>query len=228
VRVLELFAGIGGMALGLERAGMETVGLCEIDPACRFWLREHWPEVPIWEDVTTLTGVEVHERIGTVDLLAGGVPCQPFSSASRGRKAGTADARWLWPEMFRLTQELEPPWVVLENVAQFDGVALEQVASDLETGGYEVQALEIPACAVGCDHRRERLWILGYSDSHRESSRPVNAEVARMPWGDRDAGGVGPEDGLPGRMAALQAYGNAVVPQVAEAIGRAILSQALE
>lgn len=217
-----LFAGIGGMDLGLERAGMECRWQVEIDPFARKVLAKHWPNVKRYEDVRTVDWREV-ER---VDLIAGGFPCQPFSSSSRGRKRGMADDRWLWPAMCAAIQALHPAWVLGENVTQLDGPALEQVVSDLEAIGYEVAPpLEVPACAFGFDHWRARLWILGHADRNREPGRPVYAEASVLPRDSSHAGDVGEADGLPSRMDRLAGLGNAVVPAIPEWIGRHILSE---
>jgi len=112
LNVLDLFSGIGGFSLGLERAGMRTVAFCEIEPFCQAVLRKHWPGVPIFEDVRKLTASDLSEPI---DVICGGYPCQPFSVA--GKRLGAADDRHLWPEYFRLVKELRPAWVIGENVA---------------------------------------------------------------------------------------------------------------
>src|SRR5262245_3594292 len=192
--VLDLFSGIGGFSLGLERAGMRTVAFCEIDPYCRAVLAKHWPDVPIHGDIRSL-------KPPRVDVVCGGFPCQPFSSASAGKRRGVADDRYLWPEMRRIIEESKPRWVIGENVTHLDGVALEQVVSDLEECGYEVAPpCEIPACAVGHDHKRSRLWILGHANRDRQSGMFVDAEVARMSGPRDDAGGMGATNGLSGRL----------------------------
>lgn len=184
MRVLDLFSGIGGFSLGLERTGgFKTVAFCEIDPFCRRVLAKHWPDVPCYEDVRGLTVPE-----GFADVVVGGFPCQPFSSASRGRRIGREDDRFLWPEMLRIVRESEPSWVIGENVAHLSGVDFDAVVSDLEREGYEVQTLEIPACAVGHDHWRPRLWFLGYADRNRKPGGAVHAEMARLPGRGHDAG----------------------------------------
>lgn len=157
MRVLDLFSGIGGFSLGLERAGMQTVAFCEIDPFCQKVLKKHWPNVPIFNDIRTL------DYDGKVDLVCGGFPCQPFSSA--GKRKGKEDNRDLWPEMFRIVQRYKPTWVIGENVAGFVNMELERTATDLESEGYEVQAFLIPACAVGAPHQRNRIWIVAHADS---------------------------------------------------------------
>lgn len=159
MRVLSLFAGIGGFDLGLERAGMTVVGQCEIDPFCRAVLKKHWPDVPQYEDIRTLKG----EQVGPVDLVCGGYPCQPFSTA--GKRGGAEDDRHLWPEMRRLVEELRPAWVIGENVAGHITLGLDQVLSDLDALGYASRAFVIPAVAVDARHRRDRVWIVAHADS---------------------------------------------------------------
>lgn len=214
--VLDLFSGIGGFSLGLERAGMRTVAFCEIDPYCQAVLRKHWPDVPIHDDIRTL-------EPPSADVVCGGFPCQPFSTASAGKRKGQADDRYLWPEMLRVVRQVRPAWVVGENVAGIRELALEQVVSDLEGEGYEVATLDIPACAVGHDHRRSRYWFLGYANSDGQPERALNEEVAWLPGCGGDAGSMGKAYGLPTRMDRLRALGNSVVPQVVEVIGRAIM-----
>lgn len=151
-----------GFSLGLERAGMNTVAFCEIDPFCQKVLKKHWPDIPIHDDITKLDG---KQYAGTVDLICGGFPCQPFSVA--GRKAGTQDNRDLWPEMFRIIKESRPRWVIGENVANFVNMAFTRTAVDLESAGYEVWPVVIPACAIGAPHRRDRVWIIAYANGLR-------------------------------------------------------------
>lgn len=162
MKVLDLFSGIGGFSLGLERAGMQTVAFCEIDKFCQKVLKKHWPHVPIHEDITKLDG---KQYAGTVDLICGGFPCQPFSVA--GKQKGKDDNRHLWPEMLRIIKEVQPTWIIGENVPGIINMELEQVCIDLEAQGYEVQALIIPACAVNAPHKRNRVWILAHSTSRR-------------------------------------------------------------
>jgi DNA (cytosine-5)-methyltransferase 1 len=222
--VLDLFSGIGGFSLGLERAGMKTVAFCEIEPFCRAVLKKHWPSVPQFDDVRRLRG----EDVGPVDLVCGGFPCQPFSTASRGRRLGTEDDRYLWPEMLRVISETRPSWVIGENVIGLKPVEVEQVVSDLGAQDFNTVVMEIPACATLKDHWRPRNWFLGYSDRNGKSKRPVNAEMAvvqRRNNGARDARGPhGFSKGLDGLR--KRALGNAVVPQVVEIIGRAIMQTA--
>ena len=157
---LSLFSGIGGLDLAAEMAGFRTVGQCEWADYPTKVLEKHWPDVPRWRDIRTLTGESFHEktRLRTVDVISGGFPCQPFSVA--GKRRGKEDDRYLWPEMLRVISGLRPAWVVGENVAGIVNMALDQVYADLENEGYAVQALIIPACAVDAPHRRDRCAII--------------------------------------------------------------------
>ena len=164
MKVLDLFSGIGGFALGLERAGMETVAFCEYDEKARLVLNKHWPDVPMYNDVRTLAGEQLEkDGITDIGLICGGYPCQPFSTA--GKRQGEADDRHLWPEFFRLIKEIRPTWVIAENVAGHINMGLEDVLADLESEGYQCQTFLIPACAVDAQHRRDRVWIIAHSDS---------------------------------------------------------------
>jgi DNA (cytosine-5)-methyltransferase 1 len=214
-------SGIGGFDLGLERAGLEIKWQVEIDPFCRAVLAKHWPQVRRYEDLRT-----VGADLEWVDVICAGIPCQPVSSASRGRRRGTADDRWLWPSTRRVMALKRPSWFIGENVAHLDGPALEQMVSDLEALGYEVAPpLEIPACAFGFDHWRRRLWFLGHTNRNGQSGMPIDAEVAGLSIGGHDAGRVGAADGISTRVdrRRLAALGNAIVPQIAQWIGERLL-----
>ena len=156
MKVLDLFSGIGGFSLGLERAGMETVAFCENDKFCQKVLAKHWPDVPIHNNIEELDG---REYKGTVNLVCGGFPCQPFSVA--GQQRGKEDDRALWPEMLRVIREVEPAWVIGENVSGIIHMELDNVLSDLEGEGYSCQTFVIPACGVDARHKRNRVWIVG-------------------------------------------------------------------
>ena len=287
MRVLDLFSGIGGFSLGLEAAGMETVAFCERDPFCQAVLHKHWPNTPIHSDITELDG---YEYKGTVELVCGGFPCQPFSVA--GNRQGAEDDRALWPEMLRVIREVQPTWVVGENVTGIINMELDSVLSDLEAEGYATQTFVLPACAVDAKHRRDRVWIIAYheqrlvadsigeprrsrrihresdnqrrrsSEARRESVQPKHGEAQpnhtatcrkdvaythttreQQQTGHQQKGrrwisdgsqervalwepepNVGRvADGVPNRTHRLKSLGNAVVPQVVEQIGKAIM-----
>ena len=216
LRVLDLFSGIGGFSLGLERTGgFETVAFCEIHPPARRVLAAHWPKVPRYADVKHLSADP-----GSADVVCGGFPCQPYSTASAGKRKGAEDDRALWPEMRRLVQEAKPTWVIGENVAGFVGMDFERVVSDLESDGFEVFAPEIPAAAVGADHQRARIWIIGYSDKNRQSRRALHDETSRLRYSGPRPKRVGASYGLSEGMGL---FGNTVHPGIVTEIGRAIL-----
>ena len=178
---LSLFSGIGGLDLAAERAGFCTVGQCEWADYPTKVLEKHWPDVPRWRDIRTLTGGDFYERTGmrTVDVISGGFPCQPFSVA--GKRRGKEDDRFLWPEMLRVIEELRPAWVVGENVAGIISMAIDQVLSDLESIGYTCQAFVVPACAVDAPHRRDRVCIVAYRDGAGFGTRCNNRERGQIP-----------------------------------------------
>jgi len=179
LKVLDLFSGIGGFSLGLERtSGFETVGFCEIEPFCQQVLRKHWPDVPIYEDVRNLT----HD--GPVDVISGGYPCQPFSTA--GQRKGADDDRHLWPSMFACIKEHRPAWVIGENVAGHISMGLDAVLSDLESEDYACRTFLIPACALGASHRRDRLWIVAHAQSQRHGAGREQLDIYK-----EDGGQVG-------------------------------------
>jgi len=235
--VLSLFAGIGGLDLGLERAGMAVVGQVEIDPYCQRVLAHHWPEVPRHDDIHTTTTWWHDPAAGPrprVDVVAGGFPCQPVSQA--GRQLAQQDPRWLWDPMRDLIADLRPTWVIGENVPGLLRRGLGLVHTDLQRLGYRVRTGTITACALGAPHPRERLFILAHTlglgrcpwrhdparaatpagqHQDRRQARgsggwPAEPDVARMAYG------------IPAGMDRRRTLGNAVVPAVAEHIGRLI------
>ena len=169
MNVLDLFSGIGGFSLGLERAGMRTVAFCEIEPYCRAVLAKRWPGVPCYGDIRELTAARLDADGIAVDVICGGFPCQDISFAGKG--AGLAGARsGLWGEYRRLISELEPRWVVVENVSALLSRGLGDVLGNLAKIGYDAEWHCIPAAYVGAPHRRDRIWIVAYP------SRDVRAE----------------------------------------------------
>ena len=159
MRVLDLFSGIGAFSLGLERAGMTTAAFCEIDPYCRRVLAKHWPEVPCYDDVRSLTAERLRADGISVDVICGGFPCQDISVAGRG--AGISGERsGLWREFARIIGEVGPRYVLVENVAALLSRGLGDVLGDLAAFGYDAEWHCIPAAAVGAPHRRDRIWIM--------------------------------------------------------------------
>ena len=171
MRVLDLFSGIGGFSLGLERmSGFETVAFCEIEPFPRKVLAKHWPGVPCYDDVRTLTAARLAgDGITDINVITGGFPCQDLSSA--GKKAGMASGTrsGLWSEITRLISELQPDYVIVENVAALlsgpserRGGWFGRVLGDLAECGYNAEWENIPASSLGAPHRRERVWLVAY------------------------------------------------------------------
>jgi DNA (cytosine-5)-methyltransferase 1 len=178
LRVLDLFSGIGGFSLGLERTGgFETVAFCEIEEFPRKVLAKHWPDVPCFHDVRKLTRADID---GAVDVICGGYPCQPFSTA--GRRLGQKDDRHLWPEFARLVEEFRPTWVVGENVAGHISMGLDDVLSDLERLGYAARSFNIPACAVDAQHKRARIWTVAHSARERRGEAGQHRSEQSAEW----------------------------------------------
>lgn len=242
LRVLDLFSGIGGFSLGLERTGgFSTVAFCEIEEFPRRVLAKHWPEVPQYHDVTKLTG-DILERDGiAVDVITGGFPCQGFSIAGKG--LGLADPRsGLWGDTFRLISDLEPKFVLLENSAELLGRGLGDILRDLASIGYDAEWHCIPAGNIGAPHERDRIWIVAYPNGERRGeyygpsiaipqivaghSNHLGYEGWKSPWQQVLEEVCRVDDGLRGRLDKLgfQHLGNAVVPQIPELIGNAILA----
>lgn len=249
LRVLDLFSGIGGFSLGLERTGgFETSAFCEIDDWCRDRLSINFPGIPCYVDVRSLTADRLaRDGIGPIDVITGGFPCQDISVA--GLKAGIDGARsGLWSEIVRLAGDLRPGFIVVENVANLLSGPTEQpgawfgrVLSDLASIGYDAEWESIPASAVGAHFLGERVWIVA-TPSEAGGMRWEGCwspSLGTPQWGRDEferlvrlsirhgvpAGSLGRiSDGLPDRLDRLRALGNAVVPQIPEMIGRAILA----
>ena len=182
LKVLDLFSGLGGFSLGLERTGhFETVAFCDNDKYSKLIIDKHWKGKKVYEDVREITKEKlIADGIELPDVITGGFPCQPFSVA--GKQKGTSDDRHLWPEMFRIIKALKPRIVVGENVRGIvniqDGMVFETVCTNLEDEGYEVQAFNIPAAGVGAPHRRERIWIIATLGDPKYDG-PLTDEIER-------------------------------------------------
>jgi DNA (cytosine-5)-methyltransferase 1 len=175
-----LFSGIGGFDLAADWMGWENVFHCEIAEFPRKILNHYWPNAECHEDIKK---TDFTKYCGTVDIISGGFPCQPYSAA--GKRLGKEDDRHLWPEMLRVIWEVKPQWVVGENVRGLlnwnGGMVFHEVCADLENIGYEVQAFIIPALGINAPHQRERLWIVAHSINCGYSTRPEqNAEEDRL------------------------------------------------
>ena len=263
MKVGSLFSGIGGLDLGLERAGMDVIWQSEIDPyACKV-LDKHWPTVPNLGNIKEIDWSQVERP----DVICGGYPCQPFSTA--GKRQGEGDARHLWPWVRECIAELRPRYAVLENVRGHLSLGFGTVLGDLASIGYDTEWQVIPAASVGAPHRRDRVFIVAYADStsrqqqrerqvqksdtkrcsedvayakkHRSQSSSHLANIKNTQSGhgvtgnnsgtrsfsdwwavEPDVGRVA--DGVPNRVDRLRCLGNAVVPQVAEYVGRLIMA----
>lgn len=177
---LSLFSGIGGLDLAAEMAGFKTVGQCEWADFQTKVLEKHWPDIPRWRDIRTLTGESFYEKTGlrTVDVISGGFPCQPFSVA--GERKGQDDDRYLWPEMLRVIEELRPTWVLGENVPGIVNLALDTVLSDLEGRGYACWPFIVPACGVDAPHKRERVCIVAHRVSEWDGQHGTPENVTEI------------------------------------------------
>jgi DNA (cytosine-5)-methyltransferase 1 len=238
MKVLDLFSGRGGFSEGLEQAGgFETVAFCENDENARTKLRETWPDVPIYEDIRSLTG----GQIGSVDVICGGFPCQDISRAGKG--AGLFGKRsGLWAEMLRLISELRPSYAIIENVSRLRSNGLVTVLQNLYEVGYDAEWHCIPGYAVGSPQERDRVFIVAYPmQSGRSGRRPGwvgrwisgseearqngwcgNAEADVQFWAEPPVARVA--DGLPQDVIDCRLMGNMVIPKKIEMIGRAILA----
>lgn len=205
---LDLFTGIAGFAYAVDQVwpGAEHI-FCDNDPFCRQVIKKHWPNSKIYDDIreikttpnapsrgcegrkVSIRSGRSHEAtcdpIGSVDIITGGFPCQPFSQA--GKRKGTEDNRYLWPEMFRVIRLTKPKWVIAENVSglisQERGVVLESICLNLESEGYTVQSFIIPACAIDAPHRRDRVWIIANRTrgrSGRRSSKECGIQSGKL------------------------------------------------
>jgi DNA (cytosine-5)-methyltransferase 1 len=244
-----LFSGIGGLELGLERAGLGPVlWQVERDPYCRQVLEKHWPETMRHEDVNAVGPANLEP----VQLICGGFPCQDVSSAG-ARKGLAGDRSGLWYQFDRVVRELAPEWVIVENVASGATLWLDAVVCDLEQSGYACLPIPLSAFDVGAPHLRRRIFVVGHADSNREPIVPEHDETSGLPsvghsvreglarasgaelrgkprreeptaggWWETEPALGRVANGVPNRVDRLRALGNAVVPQCAEVIGWAV------
>jgi DNA (cytosine-5)-methyltransferase 1 len=223
-----LFAGIGGIDLGLERAGLRCRWQSEWDDFCGTILKKHWPDMPLYGDITKIDPADLEP----VDLICGGFPCQPVSHA--GKRLVQEDERWLWPEFERILAGVKPPYVLIENVEGLLRAGIDDVLGGLARLGYDAEWDCIPAAAVGAPHLRYRVWIVAYPRGTAEQDGgPVRQIIFNDGRGLQDFAHYWTEEpadvprvaqGVPKRVDRLKALGNAVVPQVVEWIGRRIVS----
>jgi DNA (cytosine-5)-methyltransferase 1 len=238
-----LFTGIGGLDLAAEWAGIKTVGQCEWADYPTKVLEKHWPNTERWRDIRNVTSESFTDRTGlrSVDVISGGFPCQPFST--NGNRQGENDDRYLWPEMLRVISEIKPTWVIGENVAGIISMALDKVCSDLESEGFQVQPIVLPACSAGTLHRRDRVFFIANCSDNRcehtkhaksgsnskrrqEQSTPIKGSLISDEREFREqvrtAEFIRTANGVPNRMDRIKYLGNAVVPQQAYPIFKAI------
>ena len=248
MKVLDLFSGIGGFSLGLERAGMETIAFCEFDEHAQKVLRKHWPDVPIHSDIREL---DAKQYRGTVDVICGGFPCQDLSTA--GKQVGFSGERSsLYGEMLRVIGECMPRYAIFENVTGLltgdSGRWFGQFLYDLAQIGFDAEWHCVSASDIGAQHHRDRVWVIAYPCGSRSKvglarqnvrqegdtriSINLSNEIRRARrksgvegWSiEPNVGRVA--NGVPNRAHRLKQLGNAVVPQIPEAIGRAIMGAA--
>lgn len=222
-----LFSGIGGLDLGLERAGMKVIWQSEIDPYANKVLKKHWPEVPNYGDIKRIDWGTVEPP----DVICGGYPCQPFSLA--GHRNGTDDERHLFPWVLDAISRLRPRYAILENVRGHLTLGGTEVIGSLTSIGYNCEWRIVSAASVGGKHQRSRLFIVAYP-----AGKGLQGDIGpfqktwqtdvptRSDWWSTEPGMGRMANGVPHRMDRLKGLGNAVVPQVAELIGRLVINHA--
>ena len=188
---LDMCSGIGGWAIAFRELGINTVAFCEIDKYPQRVLQKNFPGIPIFNDLKELTYEQIKERtrVDSIDLITCSYPCQPFSVA--GKQKGEEDPRHLWPDTFTIVQECKPTWFVGENVSGHIKLGLDTVLEDLASEGYDTRTFIIPASSVGAWHKRERLWIIGYSEHNgslaTKKSRKHQETARGTPQGQNQA-----------------------------------------
>ena len=248
MKVLSLFAGIGGFDLGLERAGFDITAQVEIDPFCQKVLEKHWPEVERYGDIREL------DDFPKADLICAGFPCQDISVAGKG--TGLSGPRsGLWTDALRAVRMVRPKYVLLENVAALRNRGLCVILGALAEGGYDTEWDCLPASAFGAPHQRDRMFVVAHSESVKRNrglhsrrgrarsanggssadamcpgfSQPqqrciLSASIAKQDWGQAPTAICGVDDGIPGRVDRIRSLGNAIVPQIPEWIGKQIIA----
>lgn len=220
-----LFSGIGGIELGLERAGMRVAWHAESDDYCRRVLERHWPDVRCYLDVADLPTLDP----AAVDVLAGGFPCQQVSQAAARSVRGVG---WLWPLFARAIDYVRPRWVIIENTEalRYADRGLSEVLGDLADLGFDAEWRVVRASDFGAPHRRARVWVVAYSNAHGEPALRVDDEAPilsqpfpALPYW-RSLPDLRVADGLRDRVLRRERVGNAVVPAVAEWVGRCVMA----
>lgn len=225
------FSGIGGFGLAARWAGIETAWQIEMDKYCRKVLDRHFPNTKKYKNIKEVNPYELE----SVDIISGGFPCQPFSVA--GKRRGQKDDRYLWPRMLEVIRVIKPTYVLCENVTGIIDMALDQTLADLEASGYTCETLIIPACALDAPHRRDRVWIIAYTDSQyvnpakfqkRIDSEKIKEAIRKWQsvrfiyrginkvefWKTDESLFCGDDYGIPAQLDRLKALGNAIVPQI--------------
>lgn len=225
MNVLDLFSGIGGFSLGLERATFHTVAFCEVEPYARSVLAKHWPNIPCHPDIRQLEGRQI---AGSVEVVCGGFPCQDISEAGK-RKGIDGERSGLWKDFARIISEVRPRWAIIENSPKLRANGLGRVLSDLAAIGYDAEWSIVSACSLGFPHVRKRMFIVAYPQGRwRQQRRRI--ELAQSSDQTRDIhqrfkepGPPGVAHGVTNRTHRNRGIGNAVVPQIAQLIGEAIM-----
>lgn len=223
LNVLDLFSGIGGFSVGLEQAGgFRTVAFAESDPFCRQVLAKHWPNVPIFHDVRS-----IGNGLVDADIICGGFPCQDVSISGRGAGLAGKQSR-LWQEFFRVICDFRLRFAIVENVAEICTRGMGELVGQLSDVGYDAEWEGIPAAAVGAVHLRARQWILAYPASYGDRLQARTIFPRRLvaqcrAWWSAEPGVPRVDDGIRSGVDRRRTLGNAVVPQIVEIIGRAIL-----